>query len=395
MRLPRARSLALATVLGLAPTTAALAQISPLEIWGLDRGAPTSIYNFRDNCVTNSSCIATPPLLPGYQWPEGGIGEGICSQTLWATDGLTLANFDASCNLLLACNFPTGSPPVTALDIDEAAGVMYFADTSGVIFKAPLGCPVTPAPVCVLPASMVPVTGIDWDPFTGTVWVVTGSGVAANLSLAPGCPVNVSFPVLCPSGGSPGPFSGIAFDACKNILHFSNDLGDVVTMDAAGFPLNCCLLTSLGSSALTGLAHEPQRPVFLGNSCSGAGCPVCPQAIGARGDAVLGSPCYTVTLDQAPAGGTAWLAFGFTPGPTMFTPLCGPLQMGIGNGPYFFGPIPLGGTGTPCSGSAAVPFPLPLNQNLCGLTIYFQWIIRCTVLPLGVSQGMAVTLAAY
>ena len=202
----------------------------------------------------------------------------------------------------------------------------------------------------------------------------------------------------CSPSLSGAAITGLAYDACTQILYATN--GNETRVLRLIDPISCrvqdlgCCARQAGGGFWAGIDVVPGwSRLDLGQSCLGAPCPQCPvlQADLAGGDPSLGNQDFAAALNNGPAGSSAWLLLGAgrcTPG-LPFPFLCGPLYPVPA--PLIVVSAALQGSG--CLGAARVPLPIPVDTGLCGGTLCSQWIVSCSGGGFGVSNGVQFTIA--
>ena len=275
--------------------------------------------------------------------------------------------------------FPMGMGPVTGMEMDPLAGILWVTDGFLCCGVTPIpGFPVVVPPFLVVgpvPVMAPPLTGLDWDPFSGSLWAVDSVGFLYNF--LPG-PVAV---FLGPGPGPVPPFpgppaTGLALDktAAGSGFYVSSPgiiadyvSGAVVPPGAAGAP--------------DGLAYHA-LPVTLGGAGSCVGPGILP-ALTPTSPAYSGNPFFSYAITGF-GPGTPLLLLVELPASTLL-----PFGFPFGPGSLFMDPffssslIILSLPPMPPAGSLILPVPLgPAPAFPPGLVAYAQVLgLDCPAAP--------------
>ncbi|MCB9883751.1 MAG: hypothetical protein H6834_18320 [Planctomycetes bacterium] len=388
--------------------TAAILLIASLghaqSLIGLSDGSTsvlgTTTYEFDAGCNVIDRC-PTPFPFPGspVPFPAGGIAYDPTHRTIWATDGRQLVQYDERCSQLQLCPLPpTATGPWTGLAIDWDAGRLFHTENSNTIYVSNLGCPQSaPTALCTVGPALLtpPLTGIEKDPWDRSFWVTDQYGVVANVgasgSLA--CTILNVFQIRCPNASWTLPVRGITVDRCRNVVHISDSAGNLATADlTTGQLVNCCQM-QVPQLTLVGLARHPERVRSRGVGCSSGACGPCIPLATTSGEASIPNGSFSIDLSNAPNGSRGFLLLSTGGGPVSTPLLCGPLHIDLLPPPISLGPVPVTGSGGPCSGHASIGGPIIADPAFCGAVVYAQWMTLCLNTPIfghALSNGLVI-----
>jgi len=362
-----------------------------VNLWSWDGGTQVDLINVVPApCAARNVC--TPPApnpFVGHPFPFGGADYDSATDTLWVTDGMTIANIDRNCRI--RCSQNVGAMVFTGLAVDSVRRRVYTADTNGFITMWTIGGACLTLPVrCPIPNPLVPpVTGLAYDAFADEIFGVDALGLIVKFSpIGPaGCMFRCEARIQCPAPGAAGRPTGMTYDSCARVLYIVTEpppgsiLPVVVTQPLTpaapcGLTRSCCAVPNT-SSQPTGLAIRPQQPGNCGSGCVPSVCsPACTPAIGYTGQPTIGTIGFSITLSGAPSPGSAWLFLGFGPCTSLNLGLCGPVCVFLGPPSPLIFPVALGGPAG-CNGAASIPLSPPFSPLLCGFPLSAQWVGTC------------------
>jgi hypothetical protein len=282
-----------------------------------------------------------------------------------------------------------------ALTTKNAPGWLFVSYISGFIARMEVSkCTVKPS-FCqiALPAGAV-IAGLATDDVNRRLFIGVVEASGANLILVSDLdkdwcnPICKVVPPDCSTTMRLGPLSGLAFDPCRQTLFITD--GRSTTRYAVAKPpqcqikpIGCC--PAVGDP-FTGLCFLPNYDLHsVGRSCTVKTCDSCPTMLaGLIGEPHLGNPNFGIALQNAPnKSSTAVLAVGLgacgTPGVDLG--FCGNIRIALPPVISFFPLTPMALNG--CNRNVVLPWPVPVNQNLCGLKVSFQWLVVCQGNPTG------------
>jgi|KBSSwiStaDraftv2_1062776.scaffolds.fasta_scaffold95292_2 hypothetical protein len=343
---------------------------------------------------------ATPCFPLGVFGPPpptviGDITDDMIKDLVYVTDGISVAEYSAATGLqtnVMPGTIP-GVLPLNGLGFDSKAGILWCTDGS-VIFGVTPSAPGS----CALPTlvagpfanlGLAAATDVTWAPGMGVLFAIDELGGVTGYT--PGGTLAVPTWLaagLCTMGV---PFVGIDADTATGCggppQAFNITNGKIVgRIGLFGAPVATTFYDTATCSPVpvietSGLAWAA-RPIHYG---TGTG-----PLIGAKGQSVLPSPGFGLSLSGAAPGANAFLLVGLTPA-------CPALTL-VGQPLYLFpissiiGPFTVTGGGT-----VTLPAPLPSAGSSgappCGLSVYMQWFVKPTSGPWKSSDGLELTFA--
>lgn len=395
------------TLLGSTLSPALTAQ----EVVGITQATPVLMRQRMDTTCAPRRCLPA-----GFEKQvarhAGGTAYDSRIGGVWVTNGLQLANVDprkGNCDYL--CK-PQKMPLPPAPTLRHYATGLAFCDSGDPKLKGGPGwlfasynsgyiaridvrrCSIKPS-FCriALPAGST-IAGLTTDDVNRRLFIGVVNANGSNLILVSDLDKNWCSPICkvvppsCNSATRLGPLSGLAFDPCRQTLYITD--GKTTTRYAVARPPQC-QLRPLGccpgvGDPFTGLAFLPNYDVHsVGKSCTRRACESCPtMRAELAGEPHLGNPNFGIALRNAPnKSSTAVLAVGVGACNAAGVNLgfCGNLHVAMPPILSFFPLAPIGPNG--CNRDLTLPWQVPVNQNLCGLKVSFQWLVVCKGNPTG------------
>ena len=325
----------------------------------------------------------------------GDVAVDASADTIWVTDGITVAEFNRFGELLRSFSQTIFASPLLGLGMDSELGELWMTDGFEAARVQPPAGPcggietVTVPPFTLFSTSPPnPTTDLEWDPATSTLWVCDTLGNVGNIN------VDGS---LGPAGGFVAtglcnlvpPLQGIAVDVTRTPSRlFVTDGVRVAFLEHNGTDADPTWAISrtcqLGTGNMLGLAFA-NRPLQYGRGVSPFG--PAPQ-IGSTGQPYLGSSTFTVDLEGAAPSGLAGLYQSLEPlCPVGTWELLAIPRLGC---PYSsFGNFPVDMDGR-------VSVPQPVSPTLAaGETTHYHWVVLAPSLEFEWSNRLRVTLGEF
>ncbi len=361
------------------------------RLLGLTEQIPSILNTDVGACVQTSCALAGFPAATAPS--HGGAAYDATTRGLWITNGLVIGRVDPRGGCAEVCSVApiprvSASNPATGLAHSAATQQLFVTDASNniLIFRTS-GCALSFVSRCAITPPVGEVlSGAACDDSTGTLFYCTadptgagGTVFAAPLSdpCNPFCRIPLDRCAMIPLTG----LTGLAYDACQKTLYVAGRIIVQLRFDRGSCAFTgsrCCV--SASNDPMVGLGWMPPTEASVGTSCTAGACTSCPAMVHAlRGDPVVGSASFRVTLENAPAGAVAFLALGAgacTPPGLSLPSFCGPILAPVGPTTTVFGPVPAVGS-TGCTGVAALSLRIPANPSLCGAPLGSQMIGLC------------------
>ncbi|MGE3174701.1 MAG: hypothetical protein AB7O97_18860 [Planctomycetota bacterium] len=379
--------------------TAALGAQTPNNLIGLTRTSPLINQRDHNTCTQLPSCnVPGFPPAPAVPY-AGGTGWDPMRNGAVISDGFNLAEVDPDACTYICPPFPapTLSPNamVTGLEVVESLTQIWMLDSFGNLYQLQHGCPWPVVAVCNTGLGLVgsnATGGLAVDEknrlafYSYTDWATSTSTVHIAPMANPCQIFQTVTPPLCIGGAPLRGITGLAVDACRQVLYLTDGvqtIGWPYTVGGAtvffAAPTCCTLPAPAPGDQMIGLGVRSGRATRHGSPCANGACPTCPMQHVLRNSPNLGNGNFALGLDGAPLN--SFVICGISAGPCMAAgpvvlPFCGPILLG---GPLL---LSLGPTFTPpgfgCGASATWGLPLPMDPAFCGIVLSSQCAAFCS-----------------
>lgn len=374
----------------------ALAQTAPGLI-GLTRNLPLVLNINTGTCLAQRCIPAIPSASTLPPWAGGTAYDSVRGGT-WITNGNVIAEVGQGTCATFCPAQPVPISPnavATGLAYNESTKTLFISDSLNFISTVQVtGCNLTVTSTCqTWPVSTTNPTigGLATDDVNGLIFYSGSSWTASTPNntifvARQTTPCNYFCKLLVPNCGGVvlGPITGLAHDCCRNVLWAT----DGINWTAISYNLTNCTATALSccklpftTEPLIGLCTLPSiatstDQTAASKSCTNPSCATCPTMEHTMiGQPTLGTPGFTLRLDNAPAGATGYLLLN-AGACTAGVPFgCGQIFVPLA-GWVVIGPFGTGG-GVGCTGGNAFTLSLAPNPSYCGLTFSTQYAVLC------------------